>query len=152
MKLDYLDSRISRLQQLTANALARLTYPAPPRDYPAARSWRGPAPHPMTKFGNAGAGGAAAQRTHPGASQGDAGLPRAMEASSAPPAVCHARHRVTRRCAGALPDFRRRALARDSGPHDNNNTWWVGKTVPGGETVPGHSTPRITQRLDRQSN
>ena len=96
----------------------RLPGYAPPRAPRAARI------EIRKRRGGAGAGGAAAQRTHPGASQGDAGPPRVMEASSAPPAACHARHTALRRRSPrfSLPDFRRRARARDSGPHENNNT------------------------------
>ena len=83
--------------------------------------------------GGAGAGGTAAQRTHPGASQGDAGPPRVMEASSAPPAARRARNTALRRRSPRfwLPDFHDGLSGALSPLHENNNTRTRGTNAAG---------------------
>ena len=58
------------------------------------------APSNFSKSGRDGRRGAAAQHTHYGAVHMDAGQPRAMRSSSAPPGACSARSRAPR----SLPD------------------------------------------------
>ena len=75
------------------------------------------APSNFSKSGRDGRRGAAAQHTHYGAVHREAGQPRAMRASSAPPGACSARSRAphalsSRFSPDALSDFEKGALAR----------------------------------------
>ena len=73
------------------------------------------APSNFSKSGRDGRRGAAAQHTHYGAVHMDAGQPRAMRSSSAPPGACSARSRATHALSSRFsPRFSSRFSARQT--------------------------------------
>ena len=85
------------------------------------------APSNFSKLGRDGRRGAAAQHTHYGAVHRDAGQPRAMRASSAPPGACSARSRAphalsSRLCARFSARFSERQTRAIFRPKNINNT------------------------------